>query len=184
MRISAGRLRGRQLGGPRGRGTRPTSDLLRQALFNVIGARIADARVLDLYAGTGAIGLEAISRGAAHATFVERERTALETLRANVAALGVGGSARVLAADVPVALRRLTEEGARFDCIVLDPPYGLELAPACVDWLAPGVLLGDNALLAVQAFHKEALPAAAGILRRTWRRRYGESSLTLYERTG
>jgi 16S rRNA (guanine(966)-N(2))-methyltransferase RsmD len=184
MRISAGQHRGRQLRSPKGGRTRPTSDLLRQALFNVIGGRLQGARVLDLYAGTGAIGLEALSRGAAHATFVERERGALQSLRANVESLGLETRTRVLPADVPVALRRLTQEVERFDCVVLDPPYGLALAGSCVDWLAPGDLLGDNALLAVQAFHKEALPAEAGVLRQTWRRRYGESSLTIYERAG
>jgi 16S rRNA (guanine(966)-N(2))-methyltransferase RsmD len=163
--------------------TRPTSDLLRQAMFNLVGPRLSGARVLDLYAGTGAIGLEALSRGAAHATFVERERAALASLHDNVRALDVAGRTSVVAADVPVALRRLAAAGQRFDCVFLDPPYGQAAAGACVETLAPGDVLGENALLVVQAFHKEALPAEAGVLRQSWRRRYGESSVTLYEVT-
>jgi len=181
MRISAGEYRGRRLKSPKGAGTRPTSDLLRQAIFNVVGPRLAGARVLDLYAGTGAIGLEALSRGARHATFVERDRDALESLRANIRALGVAEQASVVAAEVPAALRRLAAAAARFDCVFLDPPYGAAAAGPCVERLAPGGVLSENALLVVQAFHKEALPAAVGALRQAWRRRYGESSVTVYE---
>jgi pantetheine-phosphate adenylyltransferase len=181
MRITAGRHRGRPLRSPKGQGTRPTSDLLRQAIFNVIGPRLEGSRVLDLYAGTGAVGLEALSRGAAHATFVERDHGAVRSLRANVQALGVGASARILVLEVGAALRRLAGQGERFDCVFLDPPYRREEAARCLEWLAPGDVFGDNALLVVQAFHREVLPAERGVLRRTWRRRYGESSVTLYQ---
>ena len=104
MRISAGEHRGRRLHAPRGKSTRPTSELLRQALFNILGGRILNARVLDLFAGSGAVGLEALSRGAASATFIESERHAVESLRANVAALNIAGCARVVGADVSQAL--------------------------------------------------------------------------------
>jgi 16S rRNA (guanine(966)-N(2))-methyltransferase RsmD len=180
MRISAGTLRGRQLQSPKGLHTRPTSDLLRQAIFNVVGLRVIGARVLDLYAGTGAIGLEALSRGAAHATFVEQDPAALRSLRENVRALGVADRASVVAGDVRLVLRR--GAGDAFACAFLDPPYGLALAGPTVEALASGDVLSDNAVLVVQAFHKEPLPAAAGPLRQTWRRRYGESTITLYER--
>jgi 16S rRNA (guanine(966)-N(2))-methyltransferase RsmD len=145
-----------------------------------LGARIVGARVLDLCAGTGAVGLEALSRGAASATFVERDAGALESLRANVRALAISRQARVLAGDVLPVLARLQTAGEQFDCIFLDPPYAGDLAVRCIETLAPGGLLGENAMLVVQAFHKRALPRDAGRLRRVWRRRYGESSLTLY----
>lgn len=180
MRISAGEHRGRRLQSPKGTKTRPTSDLLRQALFNILGARIQGARVLDLFAGTGAIGLEAVSRGAASATFVEADRRAVASLQANLAALNLTKRARVVVADILPALTRLQAAGGTFDCIFLDPPYASDLATRCIETLADGRLLSDNGALVTQAFHKTALPERIGVLRRAWRRRYGESSLTLY----
>jgi 16S rRNA (guanine(966)-N(2))-methyltransferase RsmD len=181
MRISAGEHRGRRLRSPRGSRTRPTSDLLRQAVFNVLDERIRGASVLDLFAGTGAIGLEALSRGAATATFVERDRQAVASLRANLVALDLTGRARIVVGDALSMLSRLQAAGECFDCIFLDPPYGeQDLLARCIETLAPGSVLRENGSLFVQAFHKTALPEAAGVLRRTWRRRYGESSLILY----
>jgi len=180
MRISAGEHRGRRLQGVKGKATRPTSDLLRQAVFNVLGAQIQGAQVLDLFAGTGSVGLEALSRGAASATFVERDRRAVETLRSNLANLNLTSHARVIAGDVLLALKRFEAAGETFDCIFLDPPYAGELAARCIEILADGVLLSENSALVTQAFHKTPLPEQVGILRRTWRRRYGESSLAVY----
>lgn len=182
MRISAGQHRGRQLRSPKGLRTRPTSEFLRQAIFNVIGERIRGAAVLDLYAGTGAIGLEALSRGAAGATFVERDRRAVASLRANLTALDLGARARVLVGEVLPTLGELQEEGETFDCVFLDPPYAAEQAIGCIETLAPGGILSENALLVVQAFHKTALPGQAGVLRRSGQRRYGESALSIYVR--
>jgi 16S rRNA (guanine(966)-N(2))-methyltransferase RsmD len=153
---------------------------LRQAAFNVLGARILGARVLDLFAGTGAVGLEALSRGAATATFVESDRRALGSLRANLSALNLTPRARVVASSVLPALVRLLQAGELFDCIFLDPPFAGDQAVRCIETLARGGLLSDNAVLVSQAFHKTALPDRVGALRRTWRRRYGENSLTLY----
>lgn len=180
MRISAGEHRGRRLQSPKGTRTRPTSELLRQAVFNVLGSRIHGARVLDLFAGTGAVGLEALSRGAAAATFVERDRHAAGSLRANLASLDLTVRSRVVVGDALSVLTRLQTAGETFDCIFLDPPYAGDLAARCIERLAPGAVLRENGVLVVQTFHKTALPERAGVLRRTWRRRYGESSLTLY----
>ena len=180
MRISAGEHRGRRLHSPKGLRTRPTSEFLRQAIFNTIGDRIQGAAVLDLCAGTGAIGLEALSRGAARATFVERDRRAVASLRANLIALDLGERAQVWEGEVLAALRKLWEAGEAFDCVFLDPPYAADLAIQCIETLAPGGLLSENALLVVQAFHKTVLPGQAGVLRRSGQRRYGESALTFY----
>ena len=180
MRISAGEHRGRRLQSVKGKVTRPTSDLLRQVVFNVLGDRIQGAQVLDLCAGTGSVGLEALSRGAATATFVERDRRAIGTLRSNLASLNLMSRARVVAGDVLLALRRIGAAGETFDCIFLDPPYAGDLAARCIEMLADGALLSENGALVTQAFHKTPLPDQVGILRRTWRRRYGESSLAIY----
>jgi 16S rRNA (guanine966-N2)-methyltransferase len=184
MRITAGEHRGRRLRSPTGARTRPTSDLLRQAIFNVVGPRIAGARVLDLFAGTGALGLEALSRGAADATFVERDRPALTSLRGNLAGLGLATRARIVARDALATVEALARAGERFDCVFLDPPYTSDLALQCVETLAPGEILSENAVLLVQTFHKTDLPERAGTLSRAWQRRYGETRLTLYRKEG
>jgi 16S rRNA (guanine(966)-N(2))-methyltransferase RsmD len=153
---------------------------LRQALFNALGARIQGARVLDLFAGTGAVGLEALSRGASTATFVEADRRAVASLRRNLLTLNLGGRARIVAADVLPTLARFRSARETFDCIFLDPPYAGDLAARCMETLARGELLSENAVLMAQTFHKAVLPDQLGVLRRTWGRRHGESCLTFY----
>lgn len=182
MRISAGEHRGRRLRSPRGLRTRPTSDLLRQAIFNVVESQVRGACVLDVFAGTGAVGLEALSRGAAAATFLERDRQAVASLRRNLESLGVTARARVIVGDALASVARLTSAGETFDCVFVDPPYGGDLALRCVEVLAPGRLLSENALLIVQAFHKSALPPRLETLQWCWARRYGETRLTVYRK--
>jgi 16S rRNA (guanine966-N2)-methyltransferase len=137
MRISGGTLRGRRLHSPAGAVTRPTSDLLRQALFNVLGERIRDARVLDLFAGSGALGIEALSRGAATATFVEANRAAALCLARNLETLALTDRSRLIALDAFRVLRDLAQEGETFTCVLIDPPYGEDLAPRTIEALAP-----------------------------------------------
>jgi 16S rRNA (guanine966-N2)-methyltransferase len=150
LRVIAGRWKGRRLAAPPGAGTRPTSERARQALFDMLWhapwagrARIEGAEVLDAFAGTGALGLEALSRGAARATFLETDRAALAALRANIAACGAGEAARVIAADATRPPRAAAPAGLVF----LDPPYGAGLAgPAlaaleAAGWIAPGALV-------------------------------------------
>src|SRR5947207_11220611 len=115
MRVLAGALKGRRLQTPRGSTTRPTTDQVRIALMDTLMPRLPGARLLDLFAGAGGVGLEALSRGAAHATFVERDVHAVTALRANVETLGLAAQARVERADVGAALERLAGEAARFD---------------------------------------------------------------------
>ncbi len=180
MRISSGDRRGRRLRSPRGRQVRPTSDFLRQALFNILGVRVQGARLLDLFAGTGAVGLEALSRGASAVTFVERDARAVESLRGNVAALEFTDRIRLIAGDALPTLARLEAAGELFDIIFVDPPYVGDLVSRCMERLAQGAVLSDNGVLVVQAFHKTALPERAGLLARLRERRYGESALTFY----
>jgi 16S rRNA (guanine966-N2)-methyltransferase len=149
MRIVGGRLRGRLLAAPASQGIRPTADRLRESLFNILihayGDPITDARVLDLFAGTGALGLEALSRGAAFALFIDEGAEARALLRENVATLGLGGTTRIFRRDA-------TKLGAAhpiepFSVAFLDPPYGRGLAEQALasartgGWLAPGALV-------------------------------------------
>jgi 16S rRNA (guanine966-N2)-methyltransferase len=145
MRVIAGRYGGRRLRAPAGPATRPTSDRVREALFSILGARVEDARVLDLFAGSGALGLEALSRGAQRATFVESAPGALAALRANVAALGA--DADVVGADALRWLRGASGGARQYDLVFLDPPYrraadlGAPLSHSLPALLAPGALV-------------------------------------------
>jgi 16S rRNA (guanine966-N2)-methyltransferase len=126
MRVVAGELRGRRIDAPPGLDTRPTTDKVREAVFNALGSLdlIRDAVVADLYAGSGALGIEALSRGAAHCTFVERDRTALRTLRSNLAELGLDGRHKVIAGDAMVMTKAIDA-----DIVLADPPYDFERWP-------------------------------------------------------
>jgi 16S rRNA (guanine966-N2)-methyltransferase len=171
VRIIAGTHRGHRIAAPRGRETRPTSDRVRENAFNLIGP-VDGAEVLDLFAGSGALGLEALSRGAARATFVEHDRDACRVINANLDKLGL--RATVLCQDV---LRALGQERRRFDLVLCDPPYDFDparLAPR----FAP-LLAGDGVLL-WETSSREPAPEVPGLAQRTTRT-YGSARLTLFE---
>lgn len=184
MRITGGTFRSRALRAPRGRETRPTSDRVREALFGILGSAgvVAGARVLDLYAGTGALALEALSRGAASAVLVESSRDALSALRANVAALGVGAGAQVVAADVRDAVRRLARSGP-FDLVLADPPWALVdtgEAPRALGELAEQGALAPEAVVVLEHAARSAPPTVQQLIQEETRR-YGDTALTFYK---
>jgi 16S rRNA (guanine966-N2)-methyltransferase len=173
MRVIAGIARGRPLVAPRGTATRPITDRVKETLFGIIGERVIDASVLDLYAGSGAIGIEALSRGAVSCDFVEHDRRAVAAIRENLARAGVADVASVHALDV---LRYLDgSTGGQFSLVFLDPPYEerailapLERLNGC---LAPG------ATVVVKHHWRTPVPEPPGLVR--WReRRFGETTLT------
>ena len=172
MRIIAGEFRSRRLKSIPGAATRPTPDRLRETLFDILGPRIAGATFLDAYAGTGAVGMEALSRGAAHAFFLERHRAALEAIRQNLASLGVERRATVVAGAV-----LLTIPKHHADIVFLDPPYELEREYAAV----MEVLGGDPPVIAVvQHSVRFALAEVHGALRRTRAVRQGDNALSFF----
>jgi 16S rRNA (guanine966-N2)-methyltransferase len=140
---------------------------------------LAGARVLDAFAGSGALGLEALSRGAAHALFVEKSRDAAATLAANVAALGVAGRARIVTREATAALRALASEGARFDLCFVDPPYASGLAARTLALLAGSGLLAPRAVLVAESDRRHAPGPIAG-LALALERRYGDTLISLY----
>jgi len=173
VRIIAGSKRGARIAAPKGEATRPTGDRVREAAFNLIGP-VYSASVLDLYAGSGAMGLEALSRGAASVTFVELDRDACRTIAANLEKLRLTG-ARITCQDVLTALR---QEPRTYDLVLVDPPYGtwLELEPK-LERLLPRVLAPGGLLVVETGARVEpSLPLA----QRT-SRRYGSARLTLFE---
>jgi 16S rRNA (guanine966-N2)-methyltransferase len=172
VRIIAGTHRGRRIAAPKGRETRPTSDRVRENAFNLIGP-VDGAEVLDLFAGSGAMGLEALSRGAAHATFVEHDRDACRVIDENLDKLGL--KAIVLPMD---AVRAIEQERRTYDLVLCDPPYdydGARLAPHLAK------LLTADGLLVWESSSREPAPEAPGLQERTTRN-YGSARLTLLER--
>lgn len=170
MRIIAGDWGGRRIAAPPGRDTRPTADRVREALMSMLAAELPAARVLDLFAGSGALGLEALSRGAAHATFVEAAERAVKVLRANVRALDAGGKSRIVAGDVFRFLDGV--DPYAFDLAFADPPYGRELAAALAQRFLDAPFA---ALLVVEHRKDDALPDMEGARSR----RYRDTYLTL-----
>ncbi|HYN10638.1 MAG TPA: 16S rRNA (guanine(966)-N(2))-methyltransferase RsmD [Vicinamibacterales bacterium] len=182
MRIIAGTLRGRRLQAPPGSRVRPTSDSLRETLFNVLGPSLDGARVLDAFAGTGALGLEAISRGAAHATFVERDPTALRVLRENIDACGAAEACAIIRGNFPIALEQPKSLNAQrsFDLILLDPPYEIEDLLAVV--AAAAAFAASSGRVVLEHSRRRISPEAAGPLRRARVLTAGDSALSFYAR--
>jgi 16S rRNA (guanine(966)-N(2))-methyltransferase RsmD len=181
MRVVAGALRGRRLRSVPGRTTRPTTERARSALFDWLGPIIGEARVLDLFAGTGAIGIEAISRGASHATFVERDRQARGILRENLEALELVSLTRVLGLEVERAVRRLVGEGERFELVFADAPHGEGWTARLLSEEAAPALLPPGGTLVVELDVREAVPEATGSLVLRESKRYGDTRFDRYE---
>ena len=172
MRIIAGRWRGRTLFAPPGDATRPTSDRTREALFSMLASRLGsfeELRVADIFAGTGALGLEALSRGAARCTFVERDRDAVAALKANIAKLGAGGTdVRAQAAE--------GFTGGPFDLVLLDPPYGSGLGQK----ILPKLTLEPGAWVSIETAFNEDVEVPG--FESDAERRHGKAKLTLLRR--
>ena len=178
MRVIAGRFKGRRLKAPTWEGLRPTSDKLRETLFNILAARVDGSRVLDGYAGTGAIGIEALSRGAAHVTFVDKSRRAAALIAENLQGCGVEGGYTIECAEVAAALDGLPAADA-FDLILLDPPYDHAHVIPTLE-AAARRLAGDGLVVLERATRREPPDCAA--LVRTRDVKSGDSSLTFFER--
>ena len=177
MRIIAGAFKGRRLAAPRSQDVRPTSDKLRETLFNVIASRVPEARVLDLFAGTGALGLEALSRGARHVTFVERDPAAIALIAENVARCEATDRCAIIRGSVERAAKRM---GGEFDLVLADPPYTCTSAGQLVGSFAS--LLAPGGLLVLEHARRAGAPEHLGNLTRTRTVVSGESALALYWR--
>ena len=177
MRVIAGTYRSRTLEAPAGLATRPTSDRLRETLFNVLAPRIEGARFLDLYAGSGGVGIEALSRGAARVDFVERAQPALKALSGNLARLGIRSGFEIHARSVAAYLGRAA--AARFDLVFLDPPYdAAEEYDATLRRIA--ALLAEGALVVAEHRRKDKLAVVCGKLSRTRLLEQGDAALSFY----
>jgi len=182
-RIIGGQGKGRRLKAPRGQATRPTGARVRQTLFDILAPRLPGCRFLDAFAGAGAVGLEALSRGAAVVVLVDSGAPAVAAMRANAAALAsAGGDLRILRQDARVALLALADAGERFDVIFLDPPYDSDLYEAALERAGREGLLAEDGVVVAEHFHKRALPERIGGLARSRQVRVGDHRLSFYRR--
>jgi 16S rRNA (guanine966-N2)-methyltransferase len=182
MRVIGGTARGRTLAAPKGERTRPTSDLVRGALFNVLeNLDVGWERVLDLFAGSGALGIEALSRGAGWADFVEEDAGAVAAIRQNLAATGLGARAGVHRQDVFQSLRTLR---GPYDIILADPPYALAALPRFLEALAESELVGPGTAVVVEHARRRPLPEAFAGLVLAKQKRHGDTLLSIYRREG
>lgn len=175
LHVTGGSARGIPLAEPRGVRLRPTSGLVREALFNILGDQVQGARVLDLYAGTGALAIEALSRGAAHAVLIEGESSAVQAILQSLARTGFSEAATVLRGRLPGALRSVHE---RFDLVFMDPPYGDETAEETLSQAADYVEAGGTVVYEHGSRYNP--PERPGTLWLRDRRVYGDSALALY----
>lgn len=184
MRVVGGRLKGRNLASPTSRDIRPTADRLRESLFNILvhayDNPILDARVLDLFAGTGALGIEAISRGASFVQFVDDGSEGRALIRENVATLGLGGVTRIFRRDATKL--GPAHPGEPFSLVFLDPPYGQNLAAAALDSAGAGGWLAPDALIVVEEAVQSAFAAPHGFSELE-RRRYDDTEFTFLKFT-
>jgi 16S rRNA (guanine(966)-N(2))-methyltransferase RsmD len=184
VRVISGSARGRRLLAPQDLRVRPTADRVKEALFSIIISRegsLAGKRVLDLCAGTGSLGIEALSRGAAEAVFVDNHRESGEIISRNIELAGFAGKGRVLVREVLSALRDLEKSAERFDLVLLDPPYRAGLAEKILAELAVSRLLTDGTLVVAEFASGEQLAPAFGILQECDRRKYGDTSVALFK---
>lgn len=178
MRVIAGEFKGRNLKSPPSMQVRPTSDRLRETLFNVIAARVPESRFLDLCAGSGAVGIEALSRGAAHATFVDRSRRSCQLIEANLALCRVPEEQRdIYCSEASEFLRQW--DGDLWDVIFFDPPYKEDYLKT-LRIAGSGKLLKENGLFIAEHHHKNELPETIGCLTRTRVLKQGDSALSFY----
>ncbi len=181
MRVIAGQQKGRSLVTGGAKGLRPTSDRIRKSLFDILGRQVEGCTFLDLFAGTGSVGIEALSRGARSATFVEIARRAVKGLKENLMRLRLFGQSEVLVGDARNWVRRLAQRDAAFDIVFLDPPYRTDLARQVLALLGsqPGCVRRDGWVI-VQHLNKEEFADQFGSLRLFERRRIGEHCLSFY----
>lgn len=177
MRVITGKYRGRSLNGPKHEGLRPTSDRVREALFNIIGPKISDASLLDLFAGTGAIGIEALSRGANSVVFNDHNQQSIKLIKKNLEFVDPGDQYRILQTSAVNALEILFREGLKFDIIFLDPPFAAGILDDTIKLIANYHLLQQDGILIVE--HPKKLTFDVDRFQVAKVRNYGDVNLTL-----
>jgi 16S rRNA (guanine966-N2)-methyltransferase len=181
MRIIAGKYRSRTLRSLKGQKLRPTSDRLRETLFNILGPTVEGATFVDLYAGTGAVGIEALSRGARRVIFVEEHAPAVTLIQRNLESLGIGAQAEILSTDVSTGIERLEARRVHAQFVFLDPPYAAdEEYEAALEALGESLLVAPGGRVIVEHLRKRALPEQVGELELARVVEQGDAALSFY----
>lgn len=175
-------MKSRQIKTSRGEGLRPTSDRVRESLFSVVGESVEDCCVLDLFAGAGSLGIEAVSRGASHVTFVDNSRQVVRILKENIERLNIKDRTTVKKGDALKVLKSLSARRARFSVVFLDPPYSKGLAQKAMKALASGGLLADSGVVAVEHSRKDPLDQEYGDLVLSRVLQFGDTCVSIYGR--
>lgn len=178
MRITSGTARGITLKSVPGSDTRPTADMVKQAIFNILQFELGGRNVLDLFAGTGQLGLEALSRGASGAVFVDKAPEALEVIRENVRKTGLSDRSRVVKSDYKAFLSSAPKKS--FDLVLLDPPYREKFVPRILNFIETFDILSDCGIIICETATGERMPAEVGRLRLTKQYKYGGTELSVY----
>jgi 16S rRNA (guanine(966)-N(2))-methyltransferase RsmD len=187
LRIISGSARDRRLLSPKNYRIRPTADRVKESLFNILSVLMgsfAECRVLDIFAGTGNLGIEALSRGAAQAVFVDSHKESAALAAQNLRLLGFTDRGRVLESEALSALRSLEKRDSTFSLVFIDPPYRQGLAEKVLEYLADSALIDDNSLVVAEISSGEVLPTAFGALREFDRRAYGDTAIAFFRRSG
>lgn len=180
MRVIAGDARGRKLVAPKSLRVRPTADRVKEALFSMLASRLGEfteMRALDIFAGTGNLGIEALSRGASYAVFIDSHRESAETIRKNLEITGFSDKAKVVVQDAAAALKWLTRGEAPFHLVFLDPPYHEGHTERTLEILATSPLIDQGTTVVAEFSSKEKIPCRFGMLQETERRVYGDTTL-------
>ena len=180
MRIIAGTAKGMRLKAPKGMNTRPTTDRVKESVFGILANDLIDAEVLDLFAGTGNLGLEALSRGAATAVFIDKQAQSIKVMMENAILTNLAGNAVICREDVMQALRRFQNNGKSFDLIFCDPPYNLGLMPKVLQFLDESRILRDGGILVMEHSRHEKLPAELKRIVAYRSESYGETVVSFF----
>ena len=180
LRIIAGTAKGHKIKTPKGIFLRPTSDRVKESLFNILSGMIAGADVLDLYAGTGNLGIEALSRGAGSAVFVDREPANCSLIRENLIHTKLMGNARIIRSDALKAIEKLSGERLKFDIIFLDPPYNKKIIEKALKYIENNDIIKKSGVIAAERDIDEEVPEKTSVLKLVRNERYGDTVLSFY----
>lgn len=180
MRIITGLAKGRRIEAPEGEGTRPTADKVKGAIFNILNNKVVEASVLDMFSGTGNLGLEALSRGASRCIFIEKEQKAFQILKKNITSLGFEEICEMYHQDAYIAIEKIKKRGLKLDIIFLDPPYGRQMVIKAIEEISRLDILDYNGIIISEYDEKDNLPDKIGKIEAYRTEKYGRTKVTFW----
>ncbi|WZL74798.1 16S rRNA (guanine(966)-N(2))-methyltransferase RsmD [Clostridiaceae bacterium 35-E11] len=180
MRVIAGSLKGRRLKTPKGIETRPTTDRVKESIFSIIHAHIIDSIIIDLFSGTGNLGIEALSRGAEKVFFVDKNKNSIQLIKENIESMGLKSKSEILFCDALKAIKQLASLSHKFDIIFMDPPYSKGLILPCMEAINAEDMLKEDGIILVEHDTKDTLPDNVGRLIKRKEKKYGNTMISIY----